>query len=143
MLFRSAGLVDDTRKRFGVALLIDGHSMPSVGGPMERDAGRRRVDFVLGDCHGSACDPALVDAADQALTAKGYNVTRNVPYAGGFTTRHYGRPGERAHALQIEVNRALYMDEERFEKRPSFAAIARDLGEMLRQLARLLLGQAN
>ena len=138
-----AGLVDDTRKRFGVALLIDGHSMPSVGGPMERDAGRRRVDFVLGDCHGSACDPALVDAADQALTAKGYNVTRNVPYAGGFTTRHYGRPGERAHALQIEVNRALYMDEERFEKRPSFVAIARDLGDMLRQLARLLLGQAN
>ncbi len=111
------GLLEATMERFGCYLLIDCHSMPSVGGPMDADPGSKRVDFVLGDCYGTACTPAVTQLVDRTLTDLGYSVRRNVPYAGGHTTRHYGRPREQRHALQIEINRALYMDEERI--RPS------------------------
>ena len=104
-------LLDETRWRFGACLLIDCHSMPSVGGPMDADAGSTRVDFILGDRHGTSCTPAVTDFAERAIESLGYVVARNDPYAGGFTTRHYGQPREAVHALQIEINRSLYMDE--------------------------------
>lgn len=104
-------LLEKTRRRFGVCLLVDCHSMPSVGGPMDADPGLRRLDIVLGDCHGTSCAPAITTLAEATLRAQGFTVRRNVPYAGGYTTRHYARPREGLHALQIEVNRALYMDE--------------------------------
>jgi N-formylglutamate amidohydrolase len=129
-------LITGTLARFGACLLIDGHSMPSVGGPMDRDAGRRRVDFVLGDCHGVTCRSEIVDLAQDFLESQGYHVTRNVPYAGGFTTRHYGRPDSGVHALQIEINRSLYMDEDSFERGRGFAELSRQLGELLALLAR-------
>jgi N-formylglutamate amidohydrolase len=132
-----AGLLSRAQARFGMALLIDCHSMPSVGGPMDRDAGRRRVDFVLGDCHGASCAAEFVDAAETFLTERGYHVTRNIPYAGGYTTRHYGRPQERRHALQIEVNRGLYMDEDSFERLTSFKTLATDLGGLLGHVSEL------
>lgn len=117
-------LLDRTAVQFGVAVLIDCHSMPSIGGPMDRDPGRRRVDFVLGDCFGAACAPALMEAAESYLRSRGQTVSRNDPYAGGFTTRHYGRPADKRHALQIEINRALYMDERRIVKTPNFTVLA-------------------
>jgi len=104
-------LIDQTQAQFGTCLLIDCHSMPSVGGPMDRDPGSERVDFVLGDCHGEAADPQVMDWVETYLKGQGFVVKRNAPYAGGFTTRHYGKPESGIHALQIEVNRALYMDE--------------------------------
>lgn len=104
-------LVERTRQRFGVSLLIDCHSMPSIGGPMDADPGAARVDFVLGDCHGTSCSPSIVRAVERRLTDLGYTVRRNTPYAGGYTTRHYSHPGRGMHALQIEINRSLYMDE--------------------------------
>lgn len=118
------GLVDDTVERFGLAVLVDCHSMPSIGGPMDQDPGLKRVDFVLGDCHGAACAPGVVDAIEAVLKGQGYVVTRNAPYAGGYTTRHYGRPEAGIHAVQIEINRALYMDEATYEQRPYFATLA-------------------
>ena len=87
-------LVARTRQQFGFCILLDCHSMPSVGGPLDRDHGQARVDFVLGDCFGTSCAPSVTDIADRSLSGFGYLVTRNDPYAGGFTTRHYGRPGE-------------------------------------------------
>ena len=104
-------LVEDTRDAFGLCVLVDCHSMPSVGGPADRDPGSRRVDFVLGDCHGTSCAPAVTETVAAALRELGYHVALNTPYSGGFVTRHYGRPAESIHALQIEINRALYMDE--------------------------------
>ena len=74
-----AALVEDTRRQFGRCLLIDCHSMPSVGGPMDRDPGGRRVDMVLGDRHGAACAPDIVDLAERTLTGLGYKVLRNAP----------------------------------------------------------------
>jgi N-formylglutamate amidohydrolase len=113
-----------TRTRFGSCLLIDCHSMPSVGGPMERDAGRSRVDFVLGDCHATSCANAAINRAESVLRDLGYAVARNSPYSGGFITQHYGRPADHLHALQIEVNRALYMDEASISRGPGFGALA-------------------
>src|SRR5690349_5647880 len=104
-------LVKATQDRFGFYLLVDGHSMPSAVGHGERAARRGRVDIVLGDCHGSACNPLVIEEAHRVLTGKGYAVARNAPYAGGFTTAHYGKPGDAGHCLQIEICRGLYMDE--------------------------------
>lgn len=130
-------LVDRARERFGLCILIDCHSMPSVGGPMDRDPGRKRVDFVLGDCHGASCAEALTDLAHDVLVAQGYVVRRNLPYAGGFTTRHYGDPANRVHTLQVEVNRAIYMDENSFERRPALPALAAHMSELIGDMARL------
>ncbi len=118
-----ASLVERTRMSFQSCILIDCHSMPSCGGMK----GRGRVDFVLGDCHGASCAPEVIEAAETALRALGYRVTRNAPYAGGFVTRHYGRPREGLHSLQIEVNRALYMDEARIRRAPAMAGLKEDL----------------
>jgi len=123
-----------TRTRFGCCLLIDCHSMPSVGGPMERDAGRARVDFVLGDCHATSCDKTVIARAERALRELGYAVARNTPYSGGFVTQHYGRPGDGLHALQIEINRALYMDESAIARGPGFAVLAERLKTLVRVL---------
>lgn len=128
-------LIDETKERFGVCLLIDCHSMPSIGGPMDADPGSRRVDIVLGNCFDSSCSPGVTVFAESALRDLGYAVRRNVPYAGGFTTRHYGRPGEGVHALQIEINRALYMDERRIVPLPTFTETADRIGRLVATLA--------
>lgn len=129
-----AGLIAATRERFGACLLIDCHSMPSVGGPMDNDRGRKRVDFVLGNCHGSACAPLVTEVAETALTGMGYAVTRNMPYSGGFTTRHYGRPAAGVHALQIEINRNLYMDEESVVRSPVMPRLVESMERLIRAL---------
>ncbi len=128
-------LVSQTRDRFGFYLLIDCHSMPSS---CMGERGRQgRADIVLGDCHGTSCHPAVMETVHRALAAKGYTVARNAPYAGGFTTAHYGQPGAQAHCLQIELSRGLYMDESSFERRPYFRRLAEDMSDMIATLAAL------
>jgi N-formylglutamate amidohydrolase len=122
-------LIGDIKERFGYCLLIDCHSMPSGG--QGRRAATRPVDFVLGDLHGSACASRVTRAAEAELSGKGYLVRRNDPYAGGFITRHYGRPADDVHVLQIEIARALYMDEARIERLPGFPAIQRQITELI------------
>ncbi|MGE0734938.1 MAG: N-formylglutamate amidohydrolase [Alphaproteobacteria bacterium] len=129
-------LVEATRSQFGMCLLIDCHSMPSVGGPMDRDSGRRRVDVILGDCHGVACDAGLVAHVEQFFEALRYGVRRNLPYAGGFTTRHYGTPRAGVHGLQIELNRGLYLDEATLDPRPYMATLSQQIGTLTDHLAR-------
>jgi len=121
----------------GRCALVDCHSMPSVGGPMDRDPGRRRLDFVLGDGFGTSCAPALVEAAENYLKRHGYAVGRNDPYAGGFITRHYGAPRAGRHALQVEINRQLYMDELAIAKNAGFGALRAALAGLVRELARI------
>jgi N-formylglutamate amidohydrolase len=128
-------LVDATRTTFGWSLLVDCHSMPSVGGPMDRDSGVSRVDVVLGDCFAAACSPLFTQVAEDSFTRLGYRVVRNAPYAGGFTTRHYGQPRQGSHALQIEINRALYMDESRHCHGPEFERVRGDLERVAASLA--------
>ena len=130
-------LLEERRRLFGHAILIDCHSMPSVGGPMDFDPGRRRADFILGDAHGAACASAVVEAVAGVLRGLGYRVTHNAPYAGGFTTTHYGRPAEGLHALQIEINRDLYMDERTYARKPALARIAGEMRQVVTALSRL------
>ncbi len=126
-----------TVERFGTALLIDCHSMPSVGGPMDRDPGHERADIVLGDRYGTSCAKAVVDAVEGALTRAGYRVARNDPYAGGFTTRNYGRPEAGIHALQIEIKRSLYMDEARIARGPAMGRVRDNIAAVIEALADL------
>lgn len=121
----------------GRALLLDCHSMPSVGGPGEQDAGRGRPDIVLGDRFGMSCDPVIVACAETVLRDRGYRVARNDPYAGGYITHHYGRPQRARHALQIEINRSLYMDEARIEPHFGFTRVAADMAALLEALIAL------
>ena len=104
---------------------------------MDKDPGARRVDFVLGDAFGAACHPALTLAAEAKLRSHGYAVHRNMPYAGGYTTRHYGSPARSQHALQIEINRALYMDEDNYARRPGFEMVQSHLTALVAHLAKL------
>jgi N-formylglutamate deformylase len=106
-----AQLVAETRDIFGVAIVIDCHSMPP---PL------RGSDIVIGDCYGESAAPALSAEAHRAVTALGYSVARNAPYAGGYTTKLYGKPDAGVHALQIEINRALYLDDTSLEKADGF-----------------------
>ncbi len=126
-----------TAQVFGHAILIDCHSMPSTSLHREDVS---KADVVLGDRYGTSCVGVLTDLVDVTLRARGYSVTRNKPYAGGFITEHYGEPALGRHALQIEINRALYMDEARIERKPALALLAEQMGALVEALGRLDLG---
>ena len=127
-------LVEQTYSRYGGALLLDAHSMPSSASGIGSRDREHRVDVVLGDNHGEACLPELIDRAERFLIGRGLRVHRNQPYAGGFTTQRYGRPGLGRHALQVEINRALYMDEVRHEKTVGFRATQHLMTEFLNEI---------
>src|SRR6202043_2550931 len=122
---------DRTAARFGGHLLVDCHSMPSAVGSSDG------ADIVLGDCHGAACAAPILDTARRWLTERGFVVAINAPYAGGFTTDHYGKPDRGRHALQIEINRALYMDERSYRRKPSFEGLAADMTALVEHLGRM------
>jgi N-formylglutamate amidohydrolase len=128
------GLVEQTRADFGHVLLIDCHSMPSSG-LGRRDP--RRADIVLGDCFGTACAAGVIGTAETILRDLGYAVSRNMPYAGGYTTRHYGKPRQGIHALQIEISRDLYMDETTLERLPFLSVLAGHMGQLINGLCSL------
>ena len=102
------------RARFGFAVLVDGHSMPSRGRAGHTDTGSVRADVVPGDREGTSCSPALLALVTRHFSAAGLTVRPNEPYKGGFITAHHGRPADDVHAIQIELRRDLYMDEEKF-----------------------------
>jgi N-formylglutamate amidohydrolase len=135
---RLRGLMRRAEETFGVAALIDCHSMPSSVTRGREDG--TRADIVLGDRYGTSCDAALVETAEVELRRRGYNVTRNKPYAGGFITEHYGNPAMGWHALQIEVNRALYMDEKTLTRASGFEPLVADLSSMMTALAEVAQG---
>jgi N-formylglutamate amidohydrolase len=115
-------------KAHGCALLLDWHSMPSSAA---RSGGGAAPDVVLGDLHGRSCAPGVIDVIEALLVRQGYRCQRNQPYAGGYTMTRYGRPADGVHALQIELNRALYLDEARLELTPGFDRLRRNLGELI------------
>jgi len=128
-------LLAATSEHFAGYVLVDCHSMPSTAGPGEREFRRSGVDIVLGDCHGTSCHPAIMETAQRILTAKGYRVVRNAPYAGGFTTSHYGAPQGGRHAIQVEINRALYMNERSIDRKPFLRQLAQDMSDLMAALA--------
>jgi N-formylglutamate deformylase len=119
-------------REFGAAVLIDCHSMPSSTGPKDD---RPRADVVLGDRYGTSCVAAVSEVIEAMLRERGYAVSRNKPYAGGFITEHYGNPAAGLHAIQIEFNRGLYMDERRFEHTAGFTRLTADIEALADRLA--------
>ena len=118
-------LLAETRRRFGACLLIDCHSMPRA------DLGPGTADIVLGDAHGRSCTPAVCRGVESSVERSGYSVRRNVPYAGGYITRHYGAPQRGMHALQIEIARDLYMDEHNLSKSKGFDTLQQSIDRLL------------
>jgi len=125
-------LVTRVHRDFGTAILVDCHSMPSLAGSRDE---RPRADIVLGDRYGTSCVAGVADVVETTLHDLGYSVSRNKPYAGGFITEHYGNPPAGLHAIQLEINRALYMDERQFEPIASFSQLAADLEALADRLA--------
>ena len=130
-------LINRVHQSFGTAVLVDCHSMPSIG--VSRDE-PRRPDVVIGDRYGTSCAPLLPDRVEQTMGRLGYSVGRNKPYAGGFITEHYGNPASGLHVVQLELNRAVYMDERRREKSPRFAQVVADFAALADALATVPLG---
>jgi N-formylglutamate deformylase len=123
-----ARLVEETLACFGVAVVIDCHTMPSAAAI---------PDVVLGDRFGVAAAPILTQLAEHTFERAGFSVARNAPYAGGYTTHLYGRRDSHVHALQLEINRMLYLDEERIEPGPKFASVKAHLDQALAELTRI------
>ncbi len=127
-------LVQRAHGQHGCAILIDWHSMPASAAAQGAERGRRAPDFVLGDRRGVACWPTLTDFIDGALRDLGYTVGRNNPYAGGYTTERHGRPDVGVQTLQIEISRALYLDEVTLTLTPGFERLQRNLDRLTRSL---------
>lgn len=129
-------LLARARAAHGLAILIDWHSMPQAAA---RTAVTPRhgkgCDIVLGDRFGTACSRKLTDLVERELEGMGYHVARNAPYAGGYTTEHYGKPSRRTHALQIEISRGLYMNEQTLEATEGLAGLKTDIDHLGRVLA--------
>ena len=127
-------LVTKVHRDWGSAVLVDCHSMPSTAGGKDE---RPRADVVLGDRYGTSCVAIVSETIEATLTELGYSVSRNKPYAGGFITEHYGNPSAGLHAIQLEINRGLYMDERRYERSDSFSRLVADLETLADRLGRL------
>ena len=124
------------RERFGYAILLDAHSMPSRATRLHSDpAGRPRADVVPGDLLGASCGTWLSRTTGAFWREHGYEVAPNMPYRGGGIVRRHGRPGRRVHAIQLELNRALYMDEDSLERLPELSKLRDDCVAFVARLA--------
>lgn len=130
-------LINKAHQAFGTVVVVDCHSMPSIG--VSRDE-PRRPDVVIGDRYGTSCAPLLPDMVEETMSRLGYSVGRNKPYAGGFITEHYGNPASGLHTIQLELNRAIYMDERRRERSARFAQVVADFAALAEALAAVPLG---
>jgi N-formylglutamate amidohydrolase len=127
-------LIDESHARFGEAILIDCHSMPHEALESVSPPGQPRPDVVLGDRFGAAASASIVERVEAAFGAAGLRVARNMPFAGAYVTQHYGRPSRRQHAIQIEIDRGLYMNERTIEPNSNFDAFRRLLGGVMGEL---------
>ncbi len=133
---RLRGLLERAHRTFGIAVLVDCHSMPSMPTlALPSSEKRIKTDFVVGDRYGTSSSVHFVEAIENAMRKLTYIVQRNKPYAGGYITEHYGVPANGYHAIQIEINRSLYMDERHLVRTEQFAAVANDLTTIAMALA--------
>src|SRR6202158_679476 len=130
-------LVNKGHQAFGTVVVVDCHSMPSIG--VSRDE-PRRPDVGIGDRYGTSCAGLLPDMVEETMSRLGYSGGRNKPYAGGFIIDDYGYPASGLHTIQLELNRAIYMDERRRERGPRFAQVVKDFAALADALAAVPLG---
>lgn len=129
------GLVEETVQGFGQAVLIDCHSMPHEAIEGQARPGVPHPEVVLGDRYGAAAGREVVERLEVAFRAAGLRVARNSPFAGAYIAQAYGRPSRRQHVVQVEIDRALYMDEARVEKRADFEAFRQVMARVVTELA--------
>ncbi|MEM7743266.1 MAG: N-formylglutamate amidohydrolase [Pseudomonadota bacterium] len=135
-------LLQRARARFGTAVLFDCHSMPSEALRAAPRVRGRMPQIVLGDRFGASAERAVVMETQRAFEAEGFVVARNAPFAGGYITQRYGRPSRGMHAIQIEIDRGLYLDQTRIEPGPAFHEICERLGRVISQLVDVASGPA-
>ncbi len=128
-------LLDQARQAFGQAILVDCHSMPHEAMDGVARAGLRRPEVVLGDRFGAAAGGEIVDRIEAAFAAAGLTVTRNAPFAGAYITQNYGRPSRRQHAVQVEIDRSIYMDEKEIRQNANFDRLCRLLRDVIADIA--------
>lgn len=114
-------------------LLIDIHSMPSFGTYGDPDTKIKRPDIILSDYFGESCDKNIMAIFEKAFGAENFTTRRNFPYSGGYITQYYGNPHHNIHALQIEINRMLYVDEENYQLLPEFSFFVQKISSALNQ----------
>ncbi|NSY38626.1 N-formylglutamate amidohydrolase [Leisingera sp. ANG59] len=129
------GLLDQAHAQFGQAILVDCHSMPHEAVEAMAPRGAGKPEIVLGDRFGAAADGAIVDRIEAAFAAAGLRVARNAPFAGAYIAQTYGRPSRRQHAVQIEIDRALYMDEASIRPNANFDALQQLLRQVVAEIA--------
>ncbi|SLN64238.1 N-formylglutamate amidohydrolase [Ruegeria meonggei] len=134
---RIKSLLAESHEAFGQAVLVDCHSMPHEAVAMASTAKSKRPEVVLGDRFGASASAKVVDRIEAAFVAAGLNVARNAPFAGAYVTQTYGRPSRHQHAVQVEIDRSLYMDEARIEPNENFAAFQEILREIIQDIARV------
>lgn len=132
-------LLDEAHQRHGQAVLIDCHSMPHEAMDGVVRSGVKRPDVVLGDRFGAAASGDVVDRVEAAFASAGFVVTRNAPFAGAYITQAYGRPGRAQHAVQVEIDRSLYMNETLIRPNGDFEQVQTALREVVAEVA--LIGQ--
>ena len=136
-----ATLVEHKRRRFGYAIVLCAHSMPSSGRLGHTDAGRPRADVVPGSRGRTTAATAVIDAPDELAKEIGWTVSHDDPYRGGYSTGHYGRPDARVHAVQVELARRLYMDERTLSKKLNdFGNVSRYCDTLVARLGATTLG---
>lgn len=128
-------LIDESHAEFGEAILVDCHSMPHEALDSIGPVGGRRPDVVLGDRFGAAAAGAVMGRIEEAFSSRGLRVVRNTPFAGAYIAQHYGRPSRRQHAVQIEIDRSLYMNERTVRKSADFDAFRDLLSEVIEEIA--------
>jgi N-formylglutamate amidohydrolase len=131
------GLLDEARLSFGEAILIDVHSMPHEATEVVASRAGHRPQIIVGDRYGAAAAGHIVDRVEQAFRTRGYRVARNAPFAGAYIAQAYGRPGINQHAIQIEVDRALYMDEAEIRPHADFGRFKQVLTGILADIAHI------
>lgn len=133
-------LMQAATDRYGIAVLLDFHSMPHEALDSVARPGARRPEVVLGDRFGASAAGHLVDALEAGFVEAGLTVSRNAPFAGAYVTQRYGRPGQRRHAIQVEIDRALYMDERMIRPNADFDRVKRILTGVIARVAGTLPG---
>ena len=128
-------LIDQSHTAFGEAILIDCHSMPHEAMDGINTPGVGRPEVVIGDRFGAAASPAVVEHVESAFAAAGFRVAHNMPFAGAYIAQHYGRPSCRQHVVQIEIDRALYMDEATLELTAGFDVLRAALSGVMKEIA--------
>ncbi|MBV2360122.1 N-formylglutamate amidohydrolase [Thalassococcus sp. CAU 1522] len=134
---RLQALLDRAHHTFGEAILIDCHSMPREAVDGATRSGARRPEIVIGDRFGASADGDIVARVEAAFAAAGLVVARNAPFAGAYITQQYGRPSRRQHAVQIEIDRAIYMDEKTIRPNANFHAFRKLLRGVIAEIAAL------